>query len=234
MRKDEFSVQDQFSSASSSFTASSSSSSSTHAHSSDICSLLFGIQNPSTEFTSSSSLERKGEGFSCQLHVDIVLGDSLKEGMRETKVEVGVLVLVVVVVLLVVVVVVVEVVVVVIVVVDLVVVEVVVVEVVVVVAVVIVVVVVLVAVVFVVALLLKEVIVAEAVVLVDVLSVVAIEFEEDVVLVGVGSSARLELPKSGINGCRKGGVNMSCQLQAPMLVVLDFQVVLLGDVISLF
>ena len=63
---------------------------------------------------------------------------------------------------------------------------------------------------------------------VAILAIVAIEFEEDVVknravlLVGVGSSARLELPKSGSNGCRKGGFNMSCQLQAPILVVLDF------------
>jgi len=78
------------------------------------------------------------------------------------------------------------------------------------------------------------IVVVDQVVVEVVVEVVAIEFEEDVVLVGVGSSARLELPKSGINGCRKGGVNMSCQLQAPMLVVLDFQVVLLGDVISLF
>ena len=180
-------------------------------------------------------MERKGEGFSCQLQGDIALVDSLNEGLRvELWVKVGVIVVVLVVLLLVVIVVVEEVVVVVA--------LFKVVVVVVVVVVVLVVVVVVVTDVVVVAILLKVVIVVEVVVLVDVtvLAVVGIEFEEDVVkngavlLVGVGSSARLELPKSGSNGCRKGGVNMSCQLQAPILVVLDFRVVLLVEVISLF
>ena len=115
-------------------------------------------------------LERKGEGFSCQLHVDIVLVDALKEGIRVTEVDRWVNVGFIVVVMVGIVVVVVD--------------------------------VVIVVVEVLVAALVKEVIVSEVVVLRDklVLAVVAIEFEEAVLLVGVGSSARLVIPKSGSKG----------------------------------
>ena len=73
------------------------------------------------------------------------------------------------------------------------------------------------------------VLVVVAVVVDDIVIVVVVKvkviFPELIVLVEInlllvddGAFARLESPKSGSKGCRKGGDNMSCQVQEPILI----------------